>query len=338
MGAQRTWRVVVTDYLEQNLDWERAQLAAWSEINFEAFQLKQATDAEIIEAIKHADILVVNMMPLHRQIIEALEHCQLVIRHGVGYDNIDVAALTERGIIFINIPDYCVEEVAEQTVMLLLHCARRFAQQQQAMQRSVAVGEWRYDAVEPIYRFSGKTLGIVGCGRIGSTVLRMTQGFRMNYLICDPYLAPERKAELGIITVPLTAVLEDADFVTLHTPLTAETYHLIGEAELHQMKSTAYLINTARGGVVDEAALIRACQEKWIAGAAIDVYEHREPPMPDSPLLKVENIFFTPHLAWYSVESEWRIREKILENIIRMVSGQLPHHIVNAEVLKRLQR
>lgn len=333
---QRTWRVVVTDYLEQNLDWERAQLARWREIEFKAFQLKQAREAEIIPAVKDADILVVNMMPLHRRIIKALDRCRLVIRHGVGYDNIDVAALTERGILLINIPDYCIEEVAEQTVMLLLNCARKFALQQQAMQQSVASGEWQFKAVTPIHCLSGKTLGIVGCGRIGSMVFRMTQGFRMNYLICDPYLTQERKAELGITTIPLAEALHGSDFLTIHTPLTAETHHMIGEVELRLMKPSAFLINTARGGIVDEAALIRACQERWIAGAAIDVYEHREPPLPDDPLLKVENIYFTPHLAWYSVESEWRIREKILENIVRMVSGQLPANIVNPEVLIRL--
>lgn len=333
---QRTWRVVVTDYIEQDLDWERAHLAHWREIEFEAFQLKQAPEAEIIPAVKDADILVVNMMPLPRRIIQALDRCRLVIRHGVGYDNIDVAALTERGILFINVPDYCVEEVAEQTVMLLLNCARRFALQQQAMQQSVASGEWQFKAVTPIYCLSGKTLGIVGCGRIGSMVFRITKGFQMRYLICDPYLTPERKAELGITTVPLAETLKGADFLTIHTPLTAETHHLIGQAELRLMKPSAFLINTARGGIVDEAALIRACQEGWIAGAAIDVYEHREPPQPDSPLLKIKNIYFTPHLAWYSVESEWRIREKIIENIVRMVSGQLPYNIVNPEVLNKV--
>ncbi len=331
--SHRNWRVVVTDYIEKNLDWERAQLAAHPEIIFEAFQLKQASASEVIPAVKSADILVVNMMPLHRPVIEALDHCHLVIRHGVGYDNIDVAALTERGIIFINIPDYCVEEVAEQTVMLLLACARKFGFQQQALDESVAIGEWRFEMVEPIYRLSGTTLGIVGCGRIGSTVLRMTQGFRMNYLVCDPYLTPERQAELGIIPVPLAEVLKGSDFVTIHTPLTSETYHLIGEAELRWMKPRAFLINTARGGIVDQAALIRACQEGWIAGAAIDVYELREPPSPDDPLLKLDNIYCTPHLAWYSIESEWRIRQKIVDNIIRMVSGQLPDNIVNPEVL-----
>ncbi len=335
MKKNKSWKVVVTDYIEKDLNWEQEQLANRPDVSFEAFQLKHALEAEIIEKIQDADILVVNMVQLSPPIIESLRQCQLIIRHGVGYDNVNVPELTKRGIIFINIPDYCIEEVAEQTVMHLFNCARKFPMQQRSMRQSVEQGEWRFQAVYPIYQLSYKTLGIIGCGRIGSMVYRMMQGLHMKHLICDPYLTDARKAELGIETISLEQLLRESDFVTIHTPLNQETRHLVGEKELHMMKPTAFIINTARGGILDENAVIQACQEHWIAGAAIDVYEYREPPHKKSKLLDVENIILTPHLAWYSVESEWKIREKIMANIHKMIAGKLPDNIINPEVLSQ---
>lgn len=333
MKKNKNWKVVVTDYIEEDLNWEQEQLAQRPDVSFEAFQLKHAPEDEIIEKIQDAEIIVVNMVQLSPRVIQSLRQCQLIIRHGVGYDNVNVPELTKRGIIFINIPDYCIEEVAEQTVMHLFNCARKFTFQQQSMRQSVEKGEWQFEAVYPIYQLSYKTLGIIGCGRIGSMVYQMMQGFQMKCLICDPFLTRERKLELGIETVSLEQVLRESDFVTIHTPLNEETRHLIGEKELQMMKPTAFVINTARGGILDENAVIKACQDRWIAGAAIDVYEYREPPHKKSKLLDVENIILTPHLAWYSVESEWKIREKIMANIDRMVAGKLPDNIINPDVL-----
>lgn len=333
MKEKNRWKIVVTDYIEKDLNWETEQFNKMPEVSFEAFQLKHASEDQVIEKVNDADILVVNMTQMNEQVIESLQKCKLVIRHGVGYDNVNVAELTKRGIVFINIPDYCIEEVAEQTVMHLFNCARKFQFQQKSMRQSVEKGEWQFEAVYPIHQLSYKTLGIIGCGRIGSMVFRMMQGFQMKHLICDPYLTEEKKAELGIATVPLETVLRESDFLTIHTPLNEETRHLVGERELQLMKPTAFVVNTARGGILDENAIIKACQEGWIAGAAIDVYEYREPPQKKSKLLEIENITLTPHLAWYSVESEWKIREKIMENINRMIEGKLPNNIINPETL-----
>lgn len=332
MKKNKNWKVVVTDYIEKDLNWEQEQLAHRPDVSFEAFQLKHAPEAEIIEKTQDADIIVVNMVPINERFIASLRQCQLIIRHGVGYDNVNVPELTKRGIIFINIPDYCIEEVAEQTVMHLFNCARKFILQQRSMRQSVEQGEWRFEAVYPIHQLSYKTLGIIGCGRIGSMVYHMMQGLHMKHLICDPYLTDARKAELGIETVSLEQLLQESDFVTIHTPLNQETRHLVGEKELRMMKPTAFIVNTARGGILDENAVIMACQERWIAGAAIDVYEYREPPHKKSKLLDVETIMLTPHLAWYSVESEWKIREKIMANIHKMIDGKLPDNIINPEV------
>jgi D-3-phosphoglycerate dehydrogenase len=331
----KNWKIVVTDYIEEELNWEKDQLSKRTNVVFETYQLKHADEDTIIEKTKDAHIIVVNMAGFSARVIESLDNCQLIIRHGVGYDNVDVPACTKKGIMLINIPDYCIEEVAEQAVMHIINCSRKFMFQQRSMQQSVERGEWDFDVVYPIYQISYKTLGIIGCGRIGSMVHRLMSGFNMKHLICDPYLTEERKAELGVQTVSLESVMRESDIITIHTPLNDETRHLVGEEELRMMKSTAFVVNTARGGILDENAVAKACREKWIAGAAIDVYEYREPPEKKSHLLQIDNIMLTPHLAWYSVESEWKIREKILENILRVMDGNLPNNIINSEVIEQ---
>ena len=334
MNKSKKIKIVVTDYIEEELNWEREQLRSSPLLTFDAYQLKHASENELVEKVRDANIIVVNMAQFNERVINALDNCQLIIRHGVGYDNVDVPALTKKGIVLINIPDYCVEEVAEQTVMLIFNCARKFVRQQESMARSVAKGQWDFDLVYPIYQVSDKTLGVIGCGRIGSTVFRMMKGFNMKYLICDPYINEVRKRELGITTVALDEVLSESDIITIHTPLNDETRHLISETQLKLMKQTAFIINTARGGILDEDAIVKACQQRWIAGAALDVYEFREPPNKNSKLLAVENITLTPHLAWYSVESEWKIRKKIIENILLFIESKKLINVINPEVLK----
>ena len=195
MEALSKCKVVVTDFIEADLNWEKEQLEKIPGVTFETFQLKHSSEDSVIEKISDADIIVVNMVEFNQRIIHSLKKCKLVIRHGVGYDNVDVPELTKRNILFTNIPDYCIEEVAEQTVMHLLNCARKFSFQMRSMRESVEKGEWRFEFVYPIYQLSYKTLGIIGCGRIGSMVFQMMQGFQMKYLICDPYLSEARKAE-----------------------------------------------------------------------------------------------------------------------------------------------
>lgn len=330
----KKWKIVVTDYIEPDLDWEVEQLNL-PNVTFVIHQLKHASEAEVIERIFDADILIINMTPMNRNVIQALQKCKLIIRHGVGYDNVDVLALTEKGIMLINIPDYCTQEVAEQAIMLIFAAARKLLKQQQSMAHSIEKGEWNFDMVYPVYQINQKTLGIIGCGRIGSTVLKCMQGFDLNFLVCDPYLTDERMAALKIETVPLETVLRESDIITIHARLTDETYHMISEEQLKMMKDSAFIINTARGSLIDQNALIKACAENWIAGVALDVYEYREPPAATSELLKLDNVTMTPHLAWYSIESDWNIRKKIIENVLRLIDGKLPHNIINPEVLRR---
>jgi len=181
---------------------------------------------------------------------------------------------------------------------------------------------------------AGQKLGIIGCGRIGSRVFQKLKNFGFEFLICDPYLSEDRKRELGIGVVDKETVFRQSDFVTIHTPLTPETRHIVNRETLAMMKPTAYLVNTARGGMVDSIALAEALKNGVIAGAGIDVYE-TEPPRPDDPLFGLPNAILTPHLAWYSEDSGWRIREIILLEIDRFLAGQPPRYVANAVQLAR---
>jgi len=318
-------RVVVTDYIEPDLDWE-AQEMSRREVEFHTHQLKFASTTEVVAATRSADVVIVNMVPITGEVVSQWEKCRLVIRHGVGYDNVDVKALEKADIPLCYIPDYCVEEVAEQAIALLLACGRKLASSRRVLEASSARGAWDFSEVVPIYQMAGRTLGIIGCGRIGSRVFRKLQSFGFQFLICDPYLSEERKRELGIEVVDHESVFRNADFITIHTPLTPETRHLVNARTLRLMKPTAYLVNTARGPMVDAQALAEAAKNGVIAGAGIDVFDV-EPPRPGFSLFGLPNVILTPHLAWYSENAGRRIRELIVLEIDRFLTGQSPRYI-----------
>ncbi len=317
--------LVITDYIEPDLDWEARQLDSLG-IKHSFHQLKFASPGEILDVAADADILIVNMAKINAEVIWGLERCKLIIRHGVGYDNVDVQAAMEKGIVVAYVPDYCVQEVAEQTVMLIFACQRKLLTQHRILLDSSHKGEWDFEPVYPVYSLAGKTMGIIGCGRIGSSVYRMLQGMGLKFLICDPYLSERRKRDLGVETVSLETVLEQADIVTIHAPLNEDTYHLIDEPELKRMKPTTILVNTSRGGIVNLNALDASLRRGEIAHAGIDVYEEKEPPDPDFPLLHNDRAICTPHLSWLSEEAGWRIRERIMEDVRRFMEGKPPRY------------
>lgn len=326
-------KIVVTDYIEPDLKWEEERLAEYDHVTFEYYQLKFKPEDELVEKIRDADMVLVNMVKMTKSVIDRLETCRLILRHGVGYDNVDVAAATARGIRVAYEPDYCSDEVAEHAITLMLAGWRKLNVGRKILEESSRNGIWDFNAIYPVYSVKGKTVGIVGCGRIGSLTLEKVRGFDVNVLVCDPYLSEERKQALGIQTVALETLLKEADMITLHASLSDENYHMIGEAQLRMMKKHAYLVNTARGGLVDAVALARALREGWIAGAAIDVYE-QEPPDPDMELFKLENALLAPHLAWYSEEANWSMREKVMEDFVRFIEGRPPRFLINKELEK----
>jgi D-3-phosphoglycerate dehydrogenase len=325
-------KVVVTDFIEPDLDWEAREMEK-RQVHFTPLQLKFRPEEEVIDAVRDADVLVVNMVKITARVVDSLVRCKRIIRHGAGYDNVDVAACTAQGIPVAYCPDYCMDEVAEQAVALIFACARQVPQSRKVLEDSIARGQWDFTPMAKCYRMAGKKLGIIGCGRIGSRVLGKMRHFGFEEtLVCDPYLSLERLKELEITTVPLEKVFRQSDYVTIHTPLTEETRHLVNRDTLALMKPTAYVVNTSRGPMVDHEALAEALREKRIAGAGIDVYE-TEPPEATYPLLNLENAILTPHLAWYSEDAGWKIREDIVEDIDRALAGRPPRWCVNEEVL-----
>jgi len=300
-----------------------------AEIGASVVAVRDEDDVAFRAAVRDASAVVVIDRRIDAAAIASMRRCRHVQTLSVGYDCVDVAAATSRGIAVSNTPAYCTEEVASHTLTLLMAVARRIHEIIPRTRRA----EWDYNFARPIRSFSGATLGIVGLGRIGRRVSAMATGMGMKVAACDPYLADDIFAFAGAERrYELAELLREADYVTMHTPLTAETRHLIDAAALEQMKPEAVLINTARGGIVDEKALVAALEKRRIAGAGIDVLED-EPPPADHPLLASPYALVTPHIAWYSEASLARGLEDGLDELVRALRGERPRFIVNPEVL-----
>ena len=296
---------------------------------FELFSFKGFDDSEFEEAIKDAVGLILIDRPLTEKHISVLEKCRIILALEVGYDFIDLEAATRRRIVVSNVPAYCTDEVATHAVMLLLSVSRKLL----ALTESVKKGEWDYNLAKPVYHVKNKRLGIVGLGKIGRSVVPKARGFGINISAYDPYVSDDIFELLGIERVyEFDDLLRICDFISLHVPLNGETHHMISERELRIMKKDAILINTCRGKVIDEYALLKALKEGWIGGAGLDVLES-EPPEGINPLAQLSNVIITPHSAWYSEESLERLKRQGMEEVIRVLKGERPRYIVNPEVL-----
>ena len=320
----------ITDYIEFDLKWEVEQCAELG-VDLSYYQLKNAPPDEIIKKAKDADFLLVNMAKMTPEVMAGLDNVKVIIRHGIGYDNLNLPAATENGIICANQPTASSEDVAEQAIMLMMAVYRKINIQRSILKNSVENNKWMFDPIFPMYRMGGKTLGIIGCGNIGSIVLRKMSNFGMRILVDDPYLSKERLEELGIEHTPLEEVLREADIVTIHVPVTEETRGMFNEKTIRLMKKTAVLINTARGPMINVDDMAVVLKEGVIAGAGIDVYS-TEPPTPDYPLLGMDNVVLTPHLAWYSEEGGMDIRYMIIDDLKAFLGGKPPKSVLNREV------
>ena len=277
------------------------------------------------------DGIVLGTDPVTREVLSGDVRVRIIARHGVGVDNVDIEAATERGIAVTYTPSVNADSVAEHTIGLILSLTKRIAEAHRLMKS----GGWdriRFVGCE----VKGKTLGVIGLGNIGSRVAARAKAFGMRVIAYDPYVDKSRAEELGVSLVNLEELLESSDIVTIHAALTRETRHMIGEEELKRMKPTAYLVNTARGALVDEDALVKALKERWIAGAALDVYE--EEPLPeDHPLRRMDNVVLTPHIASYTYEAIRRTDEMVLEALETFFRGGKPKWLVNPEVWSRIE-
>ena len=314
------FKVVVTDYTYENLDIERKILAR-PDIELKDYQYRDA--AHVKEITADCDVLVTQYADINREVIENLAHCRMIIRYAIGVDNIDLAAASERGIPVVNVPDYGIDEVSTYAVTLLLCAARKIPQTIDMIRRA----EWNYAITKPMYRTAGKTVGLIGFGRIPRAVAKKLSGFDMQILAYDPFVSEESAKELGVKLVSFEELVCQSDYISVHCPLTAQTHHIVNEDVLRAMKKTAFLINTSRGATVDTGE---------IAGAAIDVTE-QEPLPAGSPLRTLNNLIITPHIAWYTEEAIATLKEKLAQEIIRVYEGGQPVNIVNRNSLKGME-
>ncbi len=295
------------------------------------------TEDEIIAAAKDADAVIaqVSYQCLTRKVLSNLKTCKLITSIGIGYENIDVAAATEFGIMAANVPDANIEDVSDHTMGLILACTRRIVQLNNVVKKggwtSVASPQIIGDVWPHLSRLRGQTLGLIAFGKIPRALVPKARGFGLKIMVYDPYLPPDIIRRFDVEQVDLDRLLADSDIVSIHTPLTAETKHILGLKELKKMKPTACLINTARGGVVDHKALYTALTKGYIAAAAFDVTEP-EPINPDNPLLKLDNFIVTAHSAGLSPQALAEMQRRPGEEIIRVVQGRWPFGLVNPEV------
>jgi D-3-phosphoglycerate dehydrogenase len=298
------------------------------------------TEDDAIRSLKNADAMQVGLLKVTRNIIKNCPKLKVIGRFGVGVDNIDLEAATEQGIIVFNVPGIFTEPVAEHTILLMLALAKKLLKADELARAGESKWVQTYRTLMGT-QLEGKTLGVVGLGSIGSAVAeKCHNAFNMKILAYDPYISRERAAEVSAELVDLETLLKESDVVTLHCPLTEETRQMIGRHELGLMKKTAFLINTARGAVVDEESLIEALRGRKIAGYATDVYTV-EPPSADFPLFRLDNVVTTPHMAAHTREAYKKLWVVIAENMCRILEGgwpQPPANLVNKDVINRLKR
>jgi D-3-phosphoglycerate dehydrogenase len=316
-------KVVLTDYVWDSLDVEKNTLEGVAEL----VALKTKTPEEFLPHAADCDALLNTYAgPITAETMAQMPNCKIIARYGIGVDTIDLDAATAAGIIVTNNPTYCIDEVAEHTMALLLACARKVA----FYDRLVRAGRWELPPGKPIFRLAGSTLGLVGFGNIARQVATRAAAFGMRILFFDPFV---EEAQPGIPATKreLHDLLAEADFVSLHPPLVPQTRRLIDDAAFERMKPGAFLINCARGPIVDTEALVRALDQKTIAGCALDTLDPE--PLPEAhPLRGRDNVILTPHAAWYSEQAMAGLQAGAPSEVRRALTGQWPVNIVNRAV------
>ncbi|MDN4071889.1 MULTISPECIES: C-terminal binding protein [Fictibacillus] len=320
------FKVVVTDWEYDDLRYEEAVFHLYPEIELVAAQCR--TEEEVIEACRDADALVNQYAPISKQVIEKLEKCKVITRYGVGVNTIDLDAATAKGICVANVPDYCMDEVADHALALLLSAKRKVV----AANQNVKKGLWDFKVTQPIHRLRGQVLGLVGFGKIPQSLAEKAKPLGFKVVAFDPYFSKEDALKKGVELVSLEELCRISDVISVHAPLMDGTRGMINASLFSVMKDTALLINTSRGPVVDEQALIDALESGKIGGAALDVIEE-EPISAGHPFLSMENVILTPHVAWYSEEAAKEMRTKAaLGAVDVLMCKEYPKYLVNVQV------
>jgi D-3-phosphoglycerate dehydrogenase len=314
--------VVITDNDHGHIDPEMAVLeGSGAQLRLEQL----ATPEEVIERASDATVLLNQYTPITAEVLDALSGCRLVVRYGVGVDNVDVPAATERGVWVANVPDYGSEEVADHAIALTLSLLRGIA----VLDRSVRAGEWDYSVAAPLRRLSTLTFGVVGCGAIGTATARKAGALGMRVVGADVVGRGTDHADQVLEPVGLEELLATADVVSLHATLDDSSRHLVDASALDAMKPGAYLVNTARGGLVDAAAVITALDSGRLAGAGLDVVESEPPTGAHAGLVGHPKVVLTPHAAWYSEESFTTLKTEVAREALRVLRGEAPRSPVN---------
>ena len=316
--------VAVSDSVFPNLDPARQVLAS---IGAELTMADAPTPDAIVRAAAPADALLVTYAKITADMIEEMPRCRIISRFGIGVDNVDLAAATGKGIVVTKVPDYCIDEVSDHTMALLLALVRKIP----SSSARTHAGRWEMKAVVPIHRLRGSVIGLVGFGRIPQLVAPKAQSFGMKVLAFDPFVPADVFMRAGVERVEFLELLRRSDYVSVHTPLMPETRGLFNTDTFAQMKPGAYLVNTARGPIIDEGALAEALDAGTVAGAALDVMT-QEPP-PPSPLFGRDNVIITPHTSFYSEESLVELQTKAAQEVVAVLSGHAPRNPVNPEAL-----
>lgn len=316
------FKVVVTDDRHGDFSTEKEVLKS---IGAEVAVCNCNTTDEVIKECKDADGILLNLSPMPAEVIEKLEKCKVIARYGVGYDNVDVAACTKKGIYVANVPDYCAEEVSDQALALLMACVRKVVHSDTQIRQ----GKWNIAKEMKIHRIEGKTFALLGFGMIAKAFLRKIKGFNPGkILVFDPFVDAETIASYGAVKAEWETALKEADYISVHIPLNVHTKGMVNADAFALMKPSAILLNTSRGAVIDEKALINSLESKAISCAGLDVFE-AEPIQSGNRLLNLDNCVLTDHVGWYSVESIVELKRKAAENVRDVLKGGKPKYPVN---------
>jgi len=312
--------VIVADCDHPSIAIEQAVLA---DISQEIVWLKCKTEDDLIAQCTEGEAILMMYAPMTRRVMQHLKRCKVITRYGVGVDSVDLRAAADLGIIVSNVPDYGTHEVADHALAMMLCLTRKIAKASSLVKR----GQWDFHLMEPVHRHQVQTIGIIGIGRIGGSMALKTHALGMKVIAHDPHVSPDQVPDY-VTLVSLEELLQQSDVVSVHCPLLETTRFMLDEKMLRLMKPSAYLVNTARGSIVDEVALEKMLGEGKLAGAAMDVLRV-EPGAPDHPLFKHERFLCTPHMAWHSEESAKELKRKVAEEARRVLRGEAPLYQVN---------
>ena len=320
-------KVLITDYVWPDLDAEREVLEA---AGVELVVAPDGSEATLAALAADVDAIMFCFASVTGEVLRSAPKCVVASRYGIGVDNIDSATATELGIVVTNVPDYCIDEVADHAIGMILALNRRLGQHD----RLVKSGGWAdLKLNQSMRRMKDATLGIIGFGRIGRAVAVRGSVFCGRVIAYDPLLEAGTSAD-GVECMSFDELIRESDFITVHVPLMSSTEGLIGAAELDMMKDDAIVVNCARGGLIDEAALAQALADGRIGGAGLDVLEP-SPPAEDHPLLAFDNVIITPHTAFFSQASTLELERRTAQEVVRVLNGARPENFINPEVSGR---